>query len=425
LRTASRCGPVLAASILVACAGEAPPEAEPAPPVRAAARPAQGPTPVAPASSEDAPLAVVTMTLQAGLLRLVSDAPPLRGPLTGAPPADVDASGLPADSWSWGAAPVTRTESLPFALSADRSALYCDADRDGVLGPADRAPRATDLPGTWFRVLARLRQDLDGVTHEEQVPLVIGLPPAPASWAFSRLDAWRGGDLSIDGRRVALAVVDRTYRGWFSHLQRDRLYVDVDADGLLDTADDSHEVYRLGEPFPVGDRDVVVTGVGPFGRTLSVTASPARARRSASLREGRPAPDFEATTLEGDRIRLSAFRDRWVLLDFWATWCGPCVRELPHLVELHQEHPELAIIGISGDRTREALEGFLQRRSLPWPQVYVDARAVQTLYRVRTYPSTFLIAPDGTIAARGLRGGALAKRLAASAVATQAGAGGE
>jgi peroxiredoxin len=366
-------------------------------------------------------VAVVPMEMRGDLRRVEPQPEPLRRELLSGPPPGVDVGALGPGPWTFGEVPVTRTEAIPFAVSATRDRLILDGDRDGVLRPDEAAEPARDLPGAWFRASALVRQPLADQVHEERVPLAILVPAGAAGWSFSRLDGVREGAIDLDGRRVRLAVVDRTFRGWFSHLRLDHLLVDVDGDGALDATEESHERYRLGEPFPVGDADVVVSEVGPLGRTLTVSRAAGPARRDPPLRVGAAAPAFDAADLTGQPVRLADLRGRWVLVDFWATWCGPCVRELPNLLDLRAQRPDLAIVGVSGDRTREALAGFLQQRPLPWPQVFDDQRTVQQLYRVRSLPRSYLLAPDGTIAAKDLRGASLPARLDAIRERWQAG----
>jgi len=387
--------------------------------MRVAAQSAPAPAPTAPIALEQ--VAVVKLEMIRGLEQVEQQPETLQGQLAAAAPEGLDGSALGA-GWIFGAAPVTKTESIPYAVDAARERLAFDADRDGKLTLAEVVPRASTYAGVaWFPVMGLVRQDIGGKKQEAHVPMKVGVR-LTLNAGMSRLDGFRRGSVKRGGRDVTLAIVDRTFRGWFSHLGRDRILVDVDGDGGFDISPDSHERYRLGEPFPLGDTDVVVTDVGAFGSTLTLARSAKPALRKAALREGAAAPPFVATMLDGQKADLAAWRGRWVLLDFWATWCGPCRAELPNLKSLRAAQPGLVILGVSNDREEATLKAFVASEKIDWPQVLADSPALMRLYRVDSLPRSFLISPEGKIALRDPRGPDGMKRIQALMAATSASA---
>lgn len=120
--------------------------------------------------------------------------------------------------------------------------------------------------------------------------------------------------------------------------------------------------------------------------------------------------------LAGKLIDLAEYKGKVVLIDFWATWCGPCVGELPHVMAAYDKYHDrgFEIIGISLDRERAALDKFLAARKMPWRQQFEPSgnNKVAEAYGVQSIPATYLIGADGKIAAVGLRGEQLAQRLA-------------
>ncbi|MEM1117448.1 MAG: TlpA disulfide reductase family protein [Bacteroidota bacterium] len=130
---------------------------------------------------------------------------------------------------------------------------------------------------------------------------------------------------------------------------------------------------------------------------------------------GMEAPDFETTTLDGETLRLSDLRGQVVLLDFWATWCGPCLPEIPHLAEA-AEAGDVTIIGVSLDREREPLVTMVEEQEMDWPQVWEEEEwegEIARLYAIQRLPTTYLLDASGRIVAKGLRGEAIGEQISA------------
>ena len=120
---------------------------------------------------------------------------------------------------------------------------------------------------------------------------------------------------------------------------------------------------------------------------------------------GKPAPDFEATTVDGRPFKLSNLRGKIVLLDFWATWCAPCTAALPTLKQAQEQYggAGLVIVGVTIDRTAEVARKFVTDKQVGWTQVWAEKGTRGPLaerYGVTTVPATFLIAPDGNVLAK-------------------------
>jgi thiol-disulfide isomerase/thioredoxin len=112
---------------------------------------------------------------------------------------------------------------------------------------------------------------------------------------------------------------------------------------------------------------------------------------------GKPAPDFSFLTIEGQTVRLSSLRGKNVIIEFWATWCPPCIKEIPHLVQLASEHArdELVIIGIS-DEDEETLRAFAAENSINYS--FATAQDLPAPYKqVTGIPTMFFIDRQGVI----------------------------
>lgn len=138
------------------------------------------------------------------------------------------------------------------------------------------------------------------------------------------------------------------------------------------------------------------------------------------LNVGDEAPDFDLPTLDGKSVKLADLRGKYVLLDFWATWCGPCVAETPNLKDVYAtfgEDPRFTMIAISHDGSAGAARAYAEEHELGWIQVWQEGEARSRLssrYGVQGIPSYFLIGPDGRIAAKGMRGKAIKTTIAAA-----------
>ncbi len=136
------------------------------------------------------------------------------------------------------------------------------------------------------------------------------------------------------------------------------------------------------------------------------------------LNVGDPAPELAGKSLEGKEIRLADLRGKVVLLDFWATWCAPCVGELPNLKRAYDRYladGKLVIIGISVDDDADRLRSFLKEKDVPWTQISLggtESNPIAKSYNVSGVPATFLIGPDGKVVAKDLTGQALHDELA-------------
>lgn len=132
---------------------------------------------------------------------------------------------------------------------------------------------------------------------------------------------------------------------------------------------------------------------------------------------GSNAPEFAQTDSSGNTIKLSDFRGKYVLIDFWASWCGPCRAENPNVVKVYQKYKDknFTILGVSLDQKRDAWLKAIKDDKLTWAHVS-DLKfwenEVAKLYDIRSIPTNLLLDKNGKIIAKNLRGEQLAEALA-------------
>lgn len=111
-------------------------------------------------------------------------------------------------------------------------------------------------------------------------------------------------------------------------------------------------------------------------------------------------PSLKVTTLDGKPYDLAAQRGHWVIVNFWATWCVPCIKELPDISQFVKTHPDVRAIGIAYDDTEAAdIRAFLAKHPVSFPvaQVTMD-KPLTDFDEPRGLPTTYLIGPDGKVA---------------------------
>lgn len=141
------------------------------------------------------------------------------------------------------------------------------------------------------------------------------------------------------------------------------------------------------------------------------TREPATDRQSSSPLIGRAAPQIVGTGLDGQEFDLDELRGRWVVVNFFATWCVPCRVEHPELVRFAEAHPDdAAVVSVVFDDQPEAVQAFFDENGGEWPVVPGEGTGVILDYAVSGVPESFVVAPNGVVVAK-VTGGVTAAGL--------------
>lgn len=127
--------------------------------------------------------------------------------------------------------------------------------------------------------------------------------------------------------------------------------------------------------------------------------------------DGSRAPLFELPDVDGNLVSLKDFRGKLVLLDFWASWCGPCKLEVPFLKEAHEKYKDLVVISLSSDKSRKAWLKAIERDKMTWLQLNRKGSRVSADYGVTTIPHIILIDRKGKIIANKIKGKTLIEKI--------------
>jgi peroxiredoxin len=240
-----------------------------------------------------------------------------------------------------------------------------------------------------------------------------GLEAAEKRRLVFMADYGRCGKADIGGKTYDVVLSDWFGTGDFSrqvdlgesYLNRKSLvFLMIDRNGNS-RFDGAAEKFSTTQPFAMNGKPYEIRDVSPLGDSLRIVPSTQNAVEipvPADVRKGQVAPSFEAKTTGGKTVRFPRdYKGKIVLLDFWATWCGPCVGSVPDVVKTYDAwHSKgFEILGVSLDREGDAgkLHEFTRKHHMPWPQLLDgkawDGELVHT-FGVDSIPRVFLV--DGT-----------------------------
>ncbi|HEY0320620.1 MAG TPA: redoxin domain-containing protein [Pyrinomonadaceae bacterium] len=287
--------------------------------------------------------------------------------------------------------------------------LYADLDQDGSMAASERFPLKRGEEDNPYILEATLKLPMKTALFQSY-PVVVKYFKN-VRWdemnegermLFQSKDAFARGQVDINGRKT-LVQYGFDPKGKKISVSNGSFGVDVDGDGEIivdrfspESADAREEtvIFRVGENY-VSTRRVDVEK-----NQIIMRSHPASDYKRVEVQIGSEVPDFTFTDFNGKKRKLSEFRGKYVLLDFWAAWCPPCRRELPYQKTAYSRFQArgLEILGMNNDEDPAPVKDWLKRSNIAWPQATMSSiRDIEIRYRIHLFPTSLLLGPDGKV----------------------------
>ena len=225
----------------------------------------------------------------------------------------------------------------------------------------------------------------------------------------------RIGQIRVNDKSFEIAVSNRNTSAIYNEKTAQILFSD-EPDSKVKLTDDMIN-NEVGDIININRRDYKIEFINIRGKQI-VLGDLGENDDPIGLKIGYRAPLITGHDIDGNYFNLENLRGKYVLLDFWGTWCGPCIAEIPNLKYVYEKFSEesFEIVSVAFDSDISNVKTFISEQKMPWFHLFQDrkdqSKTCPTVkYKVDSFPSTYLICPEGRIIAKKLRGENLEKEL--------------
>ena len=224
-------------------------------------------------------------------------------------------------------------------------------------------------------------------------------------YLFVSFPEHRKGEISVDGIDFNVFVSSSFTRAIYL---KDRVSVFVVPKSHTIAQSNDNIPYKIGNIFNANNNDFYIDSISTWGDKLFIKYI-GKNERPEGVSAGYYLPKFDAKYLDNAVFDLTKYSGKYILLDFWGTWCVPCIELIPELKELNADfsNKNFALISVAYDSNSETVIGFVEREDMNWSHLFVDRsqddeNSIISKLRINQFPTTILISPDGKITGRDL-----------------------
>ena len=285
--------------------------------------------------------------------------------------------------------------------------LFADRNLDGKITEADRVGEMRDTTNvTSWEHEWQLPAGADGPLLPFKSRISVNRSGPSPSWMFIFTANYRvEGHVEVDGRKTLVTLPFKLATGNID-VNNGYIGIDADGDGKIPSGSLSPEYISAdGKPvvMRLGKRYVAIEAADFKARTFTMKERPASDYTLIEVREGLPLEDFSFTDFDGKTRKLSDFRGKHVLLDFWGSWCKPCVEDVPTMKEAYDRYRDrgFEIVGIDFEmgNSSEKVRPFLKEKDVRWVNGTPESvrELVEDRFRISAFPTLILLDPKGVV----------------------------